>query len=400
MGIERLRLVNGEVESSFATENGAHSWTSFRAIDPQVTPGQLMHDELENKARITQGIEQVLGRKSEGSRLSFGLYLRGDGDALTSGASPSDDALQSLLGDCMGGSRSGDGTTIASTSTTTVLECTHTSGLAAGGACLVEDAGGSGINQIGLIESISGTSVTLKNALSNAPSTGKVVWGAYTSYVDPSATDTWQFRALGDAAADIWLLLGVIGGFGLANLLQINELARINFDLFCTSWEKDVATLDSGTFDGGDMLETSEAMEIHYQNHGTTTRNLISVSALEVNPGIVWTPLNARGNADVQHVDRIRMTQCTPTVNFTADPSSAFWTIHSARTAKYLAIMFGRTAGQSWCLELPNIKTMQAPARGSHAEQIATQCGFRCFEDDAGDADSALTRSPLRLHRL
>lgn len=406
MGIDRLRLIQGELETAFATENGSHTWQDIRAIDPVLTRGQVMHDVMENKQRITQGVDQVLGRMSEGSRLAFGCYLRGDGVALDAAATPADDALQGLLKLALGGSSSGAGSVIdGAASTTTVINVTAGHGVrfSAGAAIMVEDAGGAGINECSVIESISTDALTLKYALSNAPVTaGKKVWNSYTAYVDPAATGTWQFTDIGDDNAEEWLALGCVGGIAIQDLLQsaAGQLARVNFDFHVTSWEQDTLALAAGTYDGADLLGTAEDMRIQYQTHGTTTRNLISVSSLDVVPGITWTPRASRGNGDVEHIDRIRMTGIAPTVTFTADPSAAYLAAHTARTAKSLFIMFGRTAGSSWIIELPKIKIQAPPPRANQAEQIAHQPSFRCHEDDCGTATTAMMRSPIRIHRL
>lgn len=407
MGIDRLRHIKGEVEVAFATENGSHSFASIRAIDPALTRGQVMHDIMTNRQRITQGINQVLGRKSADSKLTFGHYLRGDGVALDASASPDPDSLQLLLKLCMGGTPTyGAGSTINGTgSTTTVVNVAagHGARFYAGGAIMVEDAGGTGINECSIIESIATDALTLKTALSNAPTTaGKKVWNSYSAFIDPSATATWQFQDCSDDDAEEWLALGCVGGFTLADLLQseAGQLARLNFDLLVTHWEQDVLSLAAATYDGADLLGTTESMRIQYQTHGTTTRNLISVSQLDVNPGITWTPRVSRGNGDVEQIDRIRMTACAPTASFTADPSTAYLTAHTARTAKCLQIYFGRTPGSSWVIELPNLKVVSVPTRASQAEQVAQQVSFRAFEDDCGDASTAMMRSPIRIHRL
>lgn len=401
MGIVRLREITGEVESVFGVENGAHSFADVRAIDPQLTNDQLMHEIMENQQRITQFAGYVLGRKSN-SRFTFGAYMRGDGTALNTGATPADDTLQDLLTLSMGGSNSGAGSTCDAGCTTTsiVVQAGHGSRFDAGCAIMVEGTGDDGENEISVIDSISTDTLTLKTALSNAPASTDEVWNSYTAYIDPSATGSWQFQALGDDSADIWLLLGCVGGISFQDLLQseANQLPRINFDLLCTSWEKDSGTMAAGSYDAGDLLGTTEGMEVHYQTYETTTRNLISVSSLDVQPNITWTPLVARGNADVQHIDRIRMTDVNPQATFVADPTAAFWTAHTAQTEKYLMITFGRTAGQSWCIEIPRAVIMSAPSRNAHAEQIATQVQLRALEDET--AASALGRSPIRFHRL
>jgi len=403
MGIARLRGVEYESESAFAVENGAHSWTDIHAIDAVMQTSQVAHPRAENKSRLTEKSPAVLGRKS-GSRLTFGHYLVGDGVPLTSAASPANDSLQNLLELSMGGSTSAAGSQTAAGCTTSVINVTAGQGskFSAGMAIMVEDAGGAGINEMSIIESVSTDALTLKHALSNAPSSGLTVWNSYTAYLDPSATATGQFRCVRDHTASIWLALGAVGGFTLQDLLQFEagQLPKIMFDLLVTKWEQDTGALAAGSYDGADPLITSAGMECHYQTHGTATRNLISVSQINLGPGHTWTQLMARGNGDVEHVDRVRMTGVEPVVDFTADPSTAFLTAQAARTEKALALMFGRTPGSSWIIEIPKFTIDNPPEDAEHAEQNAQRVVGSWLEDDCGAADSALTRSPFRIHRL
>lgn len=402
MGIKRLQLLKGEVESAFCTENGAHSFADIRAIDPRINLDQQMHEIGENQQRITQFAGHVLGRKAA-STLQFGASLRGDGTALSTGASAANDTLQDLLELCMGGSESDAGSTedsSASTTTSIVVQNGHGSRFHSGGAIMVEGTGPNGENEISIIESISTDTLTLKVALSNAPTNGDNVWNSYTTYVDPSSTSTWQFQAIGDDSAEVFLALGCVGGFSLANLLQTDGLPTVNFDMMVTEWQSDSASLTAGSYDGADFLGTTEGMEVHYQDHGNTTRNLISVSALDIQPNITRTQLFARGNADKQHTDRIRMTGCAPTATFTADPSSAFYTAHANQTEKILLVTFGRTAGSSWAIEIPRAVISAVPQPAGHAEQNAVSVALRAREDNCGGSATARERSPIRVHRL
>lgn len=405
MGIDKLRALRGELETVFAVENDSHSWTDLRALDMSSTVAQQMHDRAEHKVRLAQQNAQVHGRKSEGSNVAFGLYLCGDGVALDTDATPANDTLQDLLELCMGGSASGAGSTAAADCTTTVInvQAGHGTRFAAGKAIMVEGTGPAGENEISIIESISTDALTLKIALSSAPSPDDEVWNSYTAYLDSSATATWQFQALHDDTALIFDLLGAVGRIALANILGVSDLPRVNFELQVTDWE--VNTDDDlsdvvGTYDGAAPLGTTEGMEVHWQTHGTSARNLISVSALEVDPGITWTLHAARGNGDRQHIQRAVMTGIAPTATFTADPLAAFWTVFTAKTEKILAIMFGRTAGSSWCIEVPRAVMSAVPVPGAHGEQPAQQITLRAHEDDCGDATTALMRSSIRIHRL
>lgn len=396
MGIDRLRLLSGELESAFCTENGAHSWADIRATDPRFARAQVPHGITEAQQRLQQFAGTVLGRKST-SRLTFGASLRGDGTALADGTAPSADTLQSLLKLALGNtSAPGQGSTCAAGCTTTVINVAAGEGarFLAGHAIMIN-------GEISVIESISTDALTLKHALSSAPSASDDVYNSYTAYIDPSASATWQFRALADDSALCWLLLGCVGGVTLGNLLQLDgTLPQVLFDLFVTGWETSGDSLSAGSYDGGDFLGTAESMEIIFEDHGTSTRTTVAASSLEVNPGVTWTQHVARGSSDSEHVERYKMTGAAPTASLTVDPASGYDTDWSSQTQRALLVTFGATAGRSWAIEVPRCKMSALPAEGAHAEQNAHSVTLRGYEDDCGAGTSALERASFRLHRV
>jgi hypothetical protein len=392
-------LFQGEAEDSFATLNAVPALLDVRAIEPALTLEQQVHANNEKQQRITQFAGHTLGRKS--GRVSFGTYLRGDGVALTSSASPVKDTLQSLLEIAMGGGTNGAGGACVAGCTSTLLVMVNTAmatSFSAGQAVLVASTGTSNTHEMAVLKSRSTSAWTLEYALSSAPASTSVVWNAYTAYVDPAATATWQFKGIGEDGNDKFWMLGCAGGLTFADLLGLEDVPKVQFDWMATKWLKTSATMTSGSYDGGALLGTSNDLEVHFQDDGTSTRNLISVSSLEINPGITWTPLYARGNDDIEHTDRIRLTRCEPTVTFTADAGSQFWTEFNLQTTKRLTVMSGKTAGQSWCIDIPRCVASVVPARAEHAEQTAVTVTLRALEDDA--ASTALGRSPIRVHRV
>jgi hypothetical protein len=399
MSVSRLYLLQGEAEDAFGTENAVPALTDIRALDPVLTLEQQVHQNAERQARITQFAGHTLGRKS--GRVGFSVYMRGDGVALTAAATPAKDSLQSLIELALGGGQMGDGgTCITGCSSTSIImvNTAMATSFTAGQAVMVAGTGTDGGNEISVLKSRSQKTWTLEYALSAAPASTAKVYNSYTAYVDPAATTTWQFKGVGADADDVFYMYGCVGGFTFADLLGLEDVPKISFDFFASKWVKTTDTLAAGTFDGGALLGTSNDLEVHYQTDDTSTRNLIAVSSLEVNPGVTWTPLYARGSGDVEHVERIRLTRCEPTVTFTADAGSAFWSVFSAQTAKRITLMFGKTAGQSWCIDIPRAVMSTVPARAEHAEQTAITVTLRGLEDDT--AATAIGRSPIRIHRL
>lgn len=403
---EILRLLKIEEESVFATENGAHSWEDVRAIDPVIEYTRQVIRRRHRVQRLTMHQGRVLGRR--GGNLRFGHELVGAGTALAAGESPSNDTLQKLLKCSMGNSTSGEGSTInGGGATTTVLPVQVGDGanFSPGTAIMVEGTGDDGENEIRAVASISSDDITLEMALSNAPGDGDNVWNSYTAYIDPSATGTLQAQLIGEATADIWLAIGLIGGFSLENLLQLDDVAMAMFDFMITQWATDDATLAAGSYDETDPLGTAEEMEIQYQTHGTTTKSLISVSELTIDPRLAWNIKRARGNGDIEHADRVHMrggvaTGDGPTAQLRADIDADHMTAFEAGTKKFLMAAFGRTAGSSWAICLPRCSQSEVPGRTEHDGQTASRLTLEAEENDSGDASTAVMRSPMFISRL
>jgi len=49
---------------------------------------------------------------------------------------------------------------------------------------------------------------------------------------------------------------------------------------------------------------------------------------------------------------------------------------------------------------LPRCRINAVPPRGEHGEQTASQVSIEALENDAGDASTALMRSPIFISRL
>lgn len=407
----KLQLLKIEEETVFATENAPHAWQDVRAIDPAMTRSQANHRRRHRQQRLTMHPDFVLGRKGGG--VTFGHELVGATTLLNEGAAAADDTLGLMIKCCLGNSYSAAGSECEVGCTTTVLNVKAGQGLRfrAGTAILVENAGGAGVNEMSVVKSVATDAITLEFALSNAPGDGDKIWNSYSYYIDPSQYTTLQAQLIGEAAADVWLALGLIGKLTFQNLLQLQEVATAQFDLSLVQWDEDIATLAAGSYDEAAPVGTSDEMELHVQDDGTTTRNLISASALEINPNVTWTQHFARGAAEHEHVVRVRQTGGAavgsgPTVSLTVDIDDDFRADYEGKTKKMIALMAGRTAGAAWAVIVPRGEIMNPPTRAEHSEMVAYQLEIEAHENDAGAdssgaaASTALMRSPFVLCRL
>jgi DNA-binding transcriptional regulator YdaS (Cro superfamily) len=404
MAIARLQLLKmAFTETSFCTENAsAVTQYDIRANNLDFSIEQQAHERQHRVQRLTMKAGRVLGRKS--ARLGFSVDMVGDGVVLTASATPADDSLQLLLKRTLGNSSSAAGSLVAAGATSkTVIPTTASQGsrFPAGSLVMIASvtSGGVARNEIRPVASIGTSHIRLAIETTATATVGAKIYNSYSAYIDPSATSTMQAQIIGDDNDDdVFLALGVAGGVTFENLLQQEDVARAVFDLAVTKWETDTATIAAGSYDGADPLTTTEEMEVHYQTAGTATKNLINVTDLQVAPGVAWTPFIARGSSDREHVSRIVMTGVAPTVEFTADNDDAFLTIHAARTKKHMLLTFGRTAGSSWAIWMPNLDSgPQVPQRSESAEQTTKTVQLEAHE---GTGSTTLARSPIVVGRL
>ena len=404
--IEALRLLKIETEDAFNTENAAPALEDVRAIEPVFTRTKQVFRRAQRLQRLTMDPGRVHGR-SEGN-VTFGHEFVGAGTALSESVVAASDTLQKIMSACLGASYGTWGSTAAGGGNTTVFDVAAGEGtrFRAGTAIMCEGTGTGGVNEIGVIKRVAGDTITLEFALTSTPGAAAVIWNGYTSYIDPSGSTTLQAQMLAEANASEFLALGMVGKIKPENLLQLdNGPALLNFDLVMGKWETDAGTLAAGSYDEPAPLNTTEDLRIQYQTENTTTRNLLSVSALDIDPRMSWTLFHARGNGDINHADRVKMTggvatDSGPMATFTADVDSAFLTAFDNKTTKMLCIMYGRTPGQSWCICLPRCEVVQVPGETAAEEQTASEVTLNALENDSGDASTALMRSPFFITRL
>jgi len=388
-------------EVAFAEENASHTWVDIPAHEgATVNPGRMVHPLRRRRQYLTDRPGQVLGRKT--SDLTYSVDLVGDGVALTAAATPADDALQTALARCLGGTTNGQGSTAAAAGNTTT-QITFATGegarFLANTAIMCEGTAADGGNEVTWISSITDDVATLAVALTNALTEGDVIWNGYTAYCDRSATATCQAQIIGDDSDDVWIAMGLCGKITLQDLLQLQDTAAVQFAWTAADWDTDTGTIAAGTYDGASPLGTDADIEIHLQTAGTTTRNLVATSQLDIDPGVTWTQTMARGNGDHNHVDRVNITAIAPTGSMTLDIDD-YLTAFEAGTRKTLMVACGRTPGSSWAIVIPRLQITKDPERADHFEQLARKLTFEADQSQSGDASTALMRSPIFITRL
>jgi hypothetical protein len=233
--VRRIRIAR-EPAGAFGTEISLGSFRDLPAREDSIK--LLMPDPTESPMIVQQHLygypSKVLMPKL-GSGIDFATNV----SALVSRAGDATSAVSTLLPDSLvwavafGGEFEGTGTTIATTSTTTVLNVTSATGLREGGA-LACATGPGGALECRTIKTISTNTVTLKLALSSIPANGSIVYAPYTVYLnalDGSQQTSLQAAVEGIGTGDRWLFKG-----GQLKSAPTLELQPATIPKFTTSW--------------------------------------------------------------------------------------------------------------------------------------------------------------------
>lgn len=319
-----------------------------------------------------------------------------------------------LLGIAMGAQTYGTGTTIASTSTTTVLNVTSASGLSEGGAVVLATGAG-GALECREIKTISSNVVTLKLALSSIPANASVVYACATfslGNLDGSTVTSLQLLAEGYDALDRWLLKG--GQISSPPKLNLNPGTIPTIDM---SWlfadhknaDGSETSMNPSSSAIGDQNYTSAMInavmdsELRIHTHGVTalTNTLIDVTQISINPNIAYEPhMTPGGVNNIKQWVRSRVDGPAVSGDFTLPYESVVWrTARAAQTAMGLFYQVGSSvAGGGFMVSVPHIiiDNFQREAVGGLAGQ---RVGWYARLDSQTNTNStALQKSAMRIH--
>jgi hypothetical protein len=238
--VGRLRLYE-EPNGSFAVDNTANLDSAF--VDVPFVEGSLKmdHDQpMESPAFAMQQIDRkprsiLLPRRGG---ISFDVRLAALGHS-ASGQRPQS-ALGRLLKIVMGGEQRQTPTTIASTSTTTVLNVTSAAGLSVGGAIACATGAG-GRFEAREIKTIATNVVTVKHAFSSIPANGSTVYASATYHLGSGQGDVMtsaQLSYKGLSVRDRWNFYGAQATSVDLNLPNGGQ-PTMSFNFGAANWEQD-----------------------------------------------------------------------------------------------------------------------------------------------------------------
>ena len=308
----------------------------------------------------------------------------------------------------------GTGTTIATTSTVTVLNLTSAAGLSEGGA-LVCATGVGGALECREIKTIATNVVTLKLALSSIPANGSTVYACATyslGNLNGSTVKSLQLLVEGLDALDRWLLKG--GQIAAPPKFNLTPGTIPTIDW---SWQ----FADHKKADGSEttMNPASSALsdqnyadtsinavmesELRVHTHGVTTLSGTDVHASEINivPNIGYEPhITPGGTNNIKQWVRSRVDGPPVTGDFLLPYESVAWrTARDSETALALFYQVGSSvAGGGFMISVPkiHIDNFQREPVGGIAGQRVTW--YARLDDQTNTNSSALEKSALRIH--
>jgi hypothetical protein len=396
-------------ESSFATDGSGtlanYTYVPFREGSATMT---LTMDSLDPQQTVQSRVEyrkEVLGKRS--ATLQFTCNLAPTGTAAGSATAAVTGAMGTILKAVFGGENKGTGTTFTG-GTAAVPTVTSAAGFAAGSAIGWVNA--SGILEVREIESISGTSITLKFPFSDAPANAEVAYASATYYFTEDPSESLQFLVEGVESTDRWLLLGgqAVGGVTLTIDPSGAALPSIAFNLTFADYKTSAETAGSITGTLSDATYSNYQPIVGYAGElrcidvGAATlssASLIHCSALALTPKVVFVPVPSPSGTNT--VYRWRAGRAAPPAegSFTTFfEDLTWWTARDNRTDKAVFYTMGTAAGSTVMVSEPTVQIVN-PQRAAAGELAGQTVAFKARRDtDVGVSTTALAKSPFRIH--
>lgn len=407
-----------EANGSFCTEATLNNMQDLPFIEGS---GRLTMEAPRDTPRIAQ--QHIDGyplkvAMPKRARFDVSLNMRGTSarGTIANGALDADDVLsagQHLYKIGLGAVTYGTGTTIASTSTITVLNVTSAAGLSEGGA-IVCATGAGGALECREIKTISSNVVTLKLALSSIPANGSIVYACVTyslGNLDGSTVTSLQLLVEGLNTLDRWLLKGGQLAAPPKMNLSPGSIPTIDFSWVFADHKKadGVETTMNPSSALADQNYNSTSInaivdsELRIQTHGVTTLagTFVDASEISINPNIAYEPHTTPGGVNnIKQWVRTRVDGPAVTGEFSLPYESAAWrTARDAATAMALTYQIGSSATNGgFMVSVPHIlidNFQREPIGGLAGQRVSW---YARLDDQTNANSTALQKSALRIH--
>lgn len=424
MGVANVMRFSSDVETTFGVDPGAETYVDHRLVAGTFSPRQLGRKHLPDMtvvSRLHDRNSPKLG-SLDGLGFSASVYLEGLSAALATGSTythPQNNVAELL--DClMGGNAGGAGSTeLASGSTTTsiAVQVGHGTRFSKGGACIIN-------GELREIKNISGDTLTLKHALSAAPTNGQAIYNCGTFFLDEDAVgnngNSLIFRVLGMLTGDQWIYRGCGGSFTID--AAIDQLVKMNLNIQAATGAVPGAsatpktsgeTLAGASYVGGGPLPAVTG-QVQWQDVGTTTRKILRADRFTIDPGIRIVAETSLDGVETKYRYRMLRQAARVTLEFPAYTGATdgadfdlMWTDFNANTAKACVIQLGNApivAGVGTGvvgISFPRLMWAGPPERIAGGEDGLVRCRVTMDADEDSDITTPTTDihySAVRVH--
>jgi len=410
--VGRVRIIN---ESTFCTEVSEGTFEECPVVED--TPKLVMMRPFETPKIMQQHIDGYPSKVPMPRSATFGCTTVMRGTAVrgtTTHAVGNLTGLPRLMWHCcFGAVNGGTGTTIASTSTTTVLNVTSAAGLSEGGA-IVCATGTGGALECREIKTVSSNVVTTKLAFSSIPANGSTVYSCYSFYLgnlDGSSVLSLQTIVEGLDTTDRWLLKG-----GAIAAPPVFKLAPGTLPTVDWSWQyadhkradgsETTMNLNSALADQAySDIGINAIMDSEFRIFSTASSTLsgtdVHASEINITPNIAYEPHRTPGGTNtIKQWVRTRVDGPAVTGDFVLPYESVAWrTARDSETSYAMTYQVGSgTTNGGFMISVPSITVddIQREAVGGLAGQRVKW--YAKLDAFTTTNSSALQKSAMRVH--
>lgn len=424
MGVGNVMRFSSDVEATVGVDPGAETYLDHRLIAGTFAPRQLGRKLLPDMTVVSRlhDRNQPLFGSLDGLGFNASLYLEGLSAALATGSTYThpQNNIAELLDCMMGGNSGGAGTTeLSSGSSTTsiTVQVGHGARFTKGGACIIN-------GEMRAIKNVAGDTLTLKHALSAAPTNGQAIYNCGTFFLDEDNVgndgNTMIFQILGMLSGDQWVYRGCAGTFTID--AGIDQLVKLNLNIQAATGAVPGAsatpktsglTLAGAAYVGGGPLPAVTG-QVQWQDVGTTTRKILSADRFTIDPGIRLVPELALEGVETKLRYRMIRQAAKVTLEFNAYRGATngadfdlMWTDYNARTPKMCLIQLGNApivggVGTGVVgIEFPRLYFTGPPERISGGEDGLVRVRVNLEADEDTDITTPTTDihySAVRVH--
>lgn len=400
--LQRMR-VDTEAAGSFAVAKaipGTFTDVPFSEGTAELTLTQAMLPAQTAQQYIDGYAKDIKGLKS--AQLRFSMLLAPTGVAATNGVTAVQGALGKILAAIMGGERLGVGDLINDATPAVDNFDVTTAARFTAGSAIGEQI--SGLWEAREIESVVGSTLTLKHAFSGAPSNGSQILNSATYYLTEDPQTSLQFVVEGAEQSDRWHLFGGQGSFTIDT--PIGELPRITFTIDFATWiNLSDSALGAATYTNYAPRHIAQS-EFLAQVVGTSTRNIVPCSSIQFTPQIAYIPIKTPGGTET--ILRWRRNRAVPAaqIQFSTyyEAYATWFQERDDRDDYHFALTIGNgVAGAQGNMVLLTVPTAQITDvqriddGGISGQRVIAKARL---DADATDQTTEIRRSPFRIHLL